>query len=346
MHQVVARLDALDPEAGAAIRVIRRFDELLEGGAGLEPILAAVAVLTGAPARLVDTRFAVDLRADVEGHVQRNTGPADPHWPHAPLEPSGRPAFWLERLGPHTLLDAMVLDRAAFAAREVLHRTRSATRTSPNPLANDPAAVEVLLNGGASDADRLHAARLLHLPERADVRAAAPADGAGQIVVAGRIGADRWDGAGRIGVGPAVPVLELPKSWSHARTALRFAADGTDDDPGPSVVFADELGALMLLADALDPTVPPADVRALEKAARSGPWVLRTLVEFTSHASLRLAAAALYIHHSTLKDRITAIEHDLGFLVGSPAGRLRVQLALAVRRLLLHPADQVAAALD
>jgi hypothetical protein len=40
---------------------------------------------------------------------------------HAPLEPGGRPAFWLERLGPHTLLDAMVLDRAAFAAREVLH---------------------------------------------------------------------------------------------------------------------------------------------------------------------------------------------------------------------------------
>ncbi|HEY2694776.1 MAG TPA: hypothetical protein VGJ45_04860 [Pseudonocardiaceae bacterium] len=93
MHHVVAGLDALDPEAGAAIRVIRRFDELIEGGVGLEPILAAVAVLTGAPARLVDARFAVDLRADVEAHVQRNTGPADPHWPHAPLEPGGRPAF-------------------------------------------------------------------------------------------------------------------------------------------------------------------------------------------------------------------------------------------------------------
>jgi hypothetical protein len=342
MHQVVARLDALDPEAGAAIRVIRRFDELVERGAGLEPVLAAVALLTGSPARLVDARFAVDLRADIEGHVQRNAGPADPRWPHAPLEPGGRPAFWLERLGQHTLVDAMVLDRAAFAAREVLHRTRSANRTGPR----DPAAIEILLDGGASETDRLHAARLLHLPERADVRAVAPADGAGQIVVAGRTGADRWDRAGRIGVGPAVPVLELPKSWSRARTALRFAADGSDDDPGPSVVFADELGSLMLLADALDPAFPPADVRALEKAARSGPWVLRTLVEFTSHASLRLAAAALYIHHSTLKDRITAIEHDLGFAVGDPTGRLRAQLALALRRLLLHPAGQVAAALD
>ena len=35
MHHVVAKLDALDPEAGAAIRVISRFDELVEGRAGL-----------------------------------------------------------------------------------------------------------------------------------------------------------------------------------------------------------------------------------------------------------------------------------------------------------------------
>lgn len=129
--------------------------------------------------------FPVDLRAGVEGHVQRNTGPADPHWPHAPLEPGGRPAYWLEHLAQHSLVDAMVLDRAAFAAHEVLHLTRSATRTSPNPLANDPAAVEVLFDGGPTDADRLHAARLLRLPERADLRAVASADSAGQTDVRG-----------------------------------------------------------------------------------------------------------------------------------------------------------------
>ncbi|MCZ0975276.1 helix-turn-helix domain-containing protein [Streptomyces albulus] len=134
-------------------------------------------------------------------------------------------------------------------------------------------------------------------------------------------------------------LLDLPRSWAQARTALRFAAQGTDDDPGPSTVYADALGAVMLLAGGLDPASPPADVRALERAARSGPGVLRTLVEFTSHASLRLSAAALYLHHSTLTDRIAAIEHDLGFPVRDPQGRLRVQTALAVRRLLLHPAD-------
>jgi hypothetical protein len=78
MHQVVARLDALDPEAGAAIRVIGRFDELLEGRAGLEPVLAAVAVLTGSPARLIEPRYGLALRANTDGQVERELGPADP----------------------------------------------------------------------------------------------------------------------------------------------------------------------------------------------------------------------------------------------------------------------------
>ncbi|MFE9598392.1 hypothetical protein [Streptomyces hokutonensis] len=67
----------------------------------------------------------------------------------------------------------MVLGRAAFAAREVLHRTRSAYRAA-GP-ADDPAVMEVLLDAGASDADRAHAARLLRLPTRAVLRAVAVA---------------------------------------------------------------------------------------------------------------------------------------------------------------------------
>ncbi|MGF6889562.1 hypothetical protein ABIA39_009027 [Nocardia sp. GAS34] len=117
-----------------------------------------------------------------------------------------------------------------------------------------------------------------------------------------------------------------------------FAAEDTDNDPGPSVVFAEEVSSLALLADALDSSAPPPDVHLIEVAARIAPWVLRTLAEFTSHSSLRLAAAALFVHHSTLQDRLVTIEHELGWSVRTPEGRLRVQLALAVRRLLLHPA--------
>jgi hypothetical protein len=38
---------------------------------------------------------------------------------------------------------------------------------------------------------------------------------------------------GRAGAGPAVAVADLPASWAAAKVALRGAADGTDEDPGP-----------------------------------------------------------------------------------------------------------------
>ncbi len=331
MHELVAKLTTLDPDAGAAVQVIRRFDELIEGRAGLEPILTAVAVLTGCAARLVVADHRVDMRIGVDGVVENGVGAGRADWLSAPLVTGGPPAFWLERGGSYSMMDVMVLDRAAFAAREVLHRTRGRATTD----VDDPAAIEVLLDRNASEHARLHAAGVLHLPTNAQVRAVARAGAAAALQVQGR---ERRALAGRTGIGPAVAVLELPVSWEQARTALRFASEGTDDDPGPSVVVADELGALLLLAAALDPAAPPTDVRALESAAKVAPWVLRTLVAFSTHASLRLAAAALFVHHSTLQDRITVIEHELGWAVRDPQGRLRVQLALAVRRLLLHPA--------
>lgn len=335
MHHVVAILDALDADAGAAVRVIARFDELTEGRAGLEPILSAVAVLTGCPARLVDARFGIELRADAEGRVDRVAGPVDPGWPTGPLVTGGKPAFWLEQARTLGIVDAMVLDRAAFAAREVLHRTRTGYRTAG--AADDPAAMEVLLDAGASETDRTHAARLLHLPTRTTLRAVAIAGCAPRVEPADGASPGRWSGLGRTGVGPAVSVLALPTSWAQARTALRFAAEGTDNDPGPGVVLAEEVSSLALLADALDPSAPPPDVHAIEAAARVAPWVLRTLTDFTAHSSLRLAAAVLHVHHSTLQDRLVTIEHELGWSVRDPQGRLRVQLALAVRRLILHP---------
>jgi sugar diacid utilization regulator len=129
-------------------------------------------------------------------------------------------------------------------------------------------------------------------------------------------------------------VLELPASWTGARTALRFTAEGTDDDPGPTVVHFARLGALALLADL--PPKPIPDVRALEQAASGVPWLLSTLDAVAEGVSLRAAAAALRVHHSTLQDRIANAEHLLGWNVREPQGRLRLQLALALRRLHRH----------
>jgi DNA-binding PucR family transcriptional regulator len=118
--------------------------------------------------------------------------------------------------------------------------------------------------------------------------------------------------------------------------ALRFAADGTDEDPGPRVVHAAELGGLALLAAAGDhPALP--DAEALEHAASAAPWMLTTLHALASTVSLRAAAELLGVHHSTLHDRVTYAEQLLGWNVREPQGRLRLQLALALRRLRRHP---------
>jgi hypothetical protein len=49
MHELVATLTALDPDADATVQAIARFDALAAGRTGSEPILEAVAVLTRSP---------------------------------------------------------------------------------------------------------------------------------------------------------------------------------------------------------------------------------------------------------------------------------------------------------
>jgi DNA-binding PucR family transcriptional regulator len=103
------------------------------------------------------------------------------------------------------------------------------------------------------------------------------------------------------------------------------------------MVEADRLGGLALLAETVRPgTEPIPDVRALDDAASAGPWVLATLHAVAESQSLRSAASALRLHHSTLQDRITHAEHVLGWTVRDPHGRLRLQLALVLRQLHHH----------
>jgi hypothetical protein len=254
--------------------------------------------------------------------------------------------LWLERAGPAGPADAMVLERAAAVAREVLSRTRGRTGAA----GPDPAWIEVVVDATAPEDVRRHAARRLGLTDATTVRAVALPGGRAMIetVDAGRPGAARPATArhpaapaappGRAGVGPAGAVPDLPASWAAARAALRLTAAGTDDDPGPQVVHADEVGGLLLLAAAVGPGTPPiADVQALEHAAASTPGLLATLAAIADSTSLRTAAAALRVHHSTLQDRATHAEDLLGWSLRDPGGRLRLQLALALRRLHRHP---------
>ncbi|WP_330286167.1 helix-turn-helix domain-containing protein [Streptomyces sp. NBC_00576] len=358
MKELAGRLTALDPDAGAAVRVIAYFDRLAEHRAGLEALVRGVAVLAGCPARLTDAGRRVHLRVETDGRRRDADQPPDPAWPSAALSPDGAPALWLERAEAPSVVDAVILERAAAAIRGVLDRTRGRAPTAPD---DDPALVETLLDATAPEQVRLHAARRLGLDPAAPAHAIAPLDGPPRILAAaalrepvpvgGRLSAPEEPArakpaaadagsattalpSGRVGVGPAVPVLELPGSWAAARTALRFTADGTPHAPGPRVVYADELGGIGLLAELVVPGAdPPPDVQALEAAVADAPWMLTTLHAVACTASLRSAAVEINVHHSTLQDRLGHAEALLGWPVRTPQGRLRLQLALTVRHL-------------
>ncbi|MFC4057604.1 helix-turn-helix domain-containing protein [Planomonospora corallina] len=327
MEDLLGRLSALDPDAGAAVHVIAYFDRLVEARAGLEAIVRGAAVLAGCPAGLSDPGRGVHVRVLPDGRRADAGPPPDPAWPRTAL-PGGQAVLWLERPPPAGPVGAMALERAAAAARGVLDRTRG--RAPLRPPREDPALVELVLDACAPAAARARAARELGLPGGVPVRAVALEGGAARVGPAG----DAVPEGVRAGVGPAVDAADLPRSWALARTALRLAAEGTPQDPGPRVVHADELGGLAVLAAAVGPgTAPAPDVRALERAGAGAPWTLTTLYAVAYEPSLRAAAARLTVHHSTLQDRLAHAEHLLGWTVRDPRGRLRLQLALALRRL-------------
>ncbi|WP_089106219.1 helix-turn-helix domain-containing protein [Streptomyces hyaluromycini] len=339
MKELAGRLAAVDPDAGAAVAVIAYFDRLAETRAGLEALVRGAAVLAGCPARLVDEERRVRLRVEPDGRRLDAMGTPGPDWPCAPLLPGGPPALWLERAGADgpSVVDAVILERASAAVRSVLDRTRG---RAPGPPSDDPALVETVLDADAPLPARLHAARRLGLDTAdpaARFRAVAVAGGPPRVVTDGPppVPPPR-PSAERAGVGPAVAVADLPRSWSAARTALRFTSAGGAPEPGgPPVVRADELGGVALLAELVVPGAEPApDVRAVQAAAADAPWMLRTLHAVASTASLRAAAADINVHHSTLQDRLTHAEHLLGWSVRTPQGRFRLQLALTMRHLM------------
>jgi hypothetical protein len=342
VKDLAVRLAALDADAGAALQVIAYFDSLVEAKAGLQSIVRGAAVLAGCTARLDDDARHVHVRVDPAGVSALSTQPPEPAWPSTPVSPDGTAMLYLERRDPAGPVDAMVLERASGAARAVLDRTRG---RAPAP---DPASAELVVDATAPLDVRLRAARRLGLAPDAPARAIALPGGGIAVTAAAPAPAVPRAGAGppleiadlpassaRAGVGPAVEIGDLPASFAAARVALRFAAEGTDDDPGATTVHYDQLGGLALLADA-DTEVAIPDVGALEHAAGSAPWILPTLQAVADSISLRAAAAALRVHHSTLQGRISHAEHALGWPVRDPQGRLRLQLALALRRLHRH----------
>jgi len=342
MRELLGRLSALDPGAENAVRVIAHFDALVEAHAGLEAFVRAAAVLAACPAGLHHPRRRLHLRVDPDGGrlppVERL-----PDWPGQPLDTADGALVWLERPGPARATDAMVLERLAAGVRVVLERTRS---RAPR---RDPALVELLLDGQADADDRARAADQLGLPAGLPVRAVASIPGDAPLpeplhrwsTSVGRLTASIAAPGNsadhllvRAGIGPAVPPVDLPRSWHGALVALRLTGDGSGTHPGARVLRHDDLGGLALLSETLGAAAANVpDVAALTRIAEQLPWALVTLDALAEHASLRRAATALHVHHSTLQERAGQLAQALGFPIDTAAGHNRLYLALVLRRL-------------
>ncbi|MEV6672520.1 helix-turn-helix domain-containing protein [Streptomyces sp. NPDC051162] len=131
-----------------------------------------------------------------------------------------------------------------------------------------------------------------------------------------------------VGAGPSGTAAQLPDSWAQARRAARFAGLGPT---WPNAVDATELGTVALLADIpRDAALAHPDTAAL---AGLGGEDLATLDAVCRTPSVRAAAQLLYLHHSSVAQRVTRIEETLGFRISGPHGRQRAQTALLLRQL-------------
>ncbi|MFT4212882.1 MAG: hypothetical protein QM626_13545 [Microbacterium sp.] len=320
MQELAGRLTALDADASASLKVISYFDALVAGGAGIESLVRAAVVLTGVAAG-AETSGRV-TRVDANGRRGDDGDRGD--WPSS--EVGGR-TVWIERVGEAHANDAMVLDRLSLAVM-----IADARRGVP-----EAGAVEIVLDAGRPASERATALARLPLEAAGPVRVIAqqpdmPVAGPSALVADARglvravlMTPSHAPGAGPAGYALASSADVLPQAWEDARLALRLA------DRRHPVVCADDLGALIVVARSFDPRQsqhPDVGVLlALDERTRE---LLDELVEADS---VRAAAGALGLHHSTLQARHESLTRQLGYDPRSGLGRTRYETARLLARL-------------
>lgn len=317
MQELVGRLSALDPEASETLKVVSYFDALVAGGVGVDGLLRGAAALAGAV-----------VGVELHGRVRRRdplgaVPPATETRERMPRRALPGGVAWIERGGQPHANDEMVVERLALAIE------LTEARRSPE------GALEIALDAARPIDERSSALARLRVTPDARVRIVAvpaePVPEGPSAVVPTRFGIVRalLDDGDRqhpspAGLGSWTRADHLPESWDAALVALRLV------DAQHPVVDAAELGSLVLLARRAPGEDPPADVRALAALDARSRQVLRALVEADS---VRAAAAALGMHHSTLQARHESLTHELGYDPRSALGRARAVAADLLLRL-------------
>ncbi len=332
MQDLLGRISALDPEAGAGLRVIACFDQLVVGNVDTRGLLTAAAALAGCDAGLRAGGSARSVQVTPRGELV--AGDAAP--PVGSSLTADGLTVWLARAGPAHAHDATILDRLALAVRIRHGRARHESDRRGD--------LGLLLDAAVSVEERRTAAARLGLAPGARHRVVAvplSATWAGHPTGARDVVATPYGAVHAVvvphgatpvaaspsGVGLAMPVLELHRSLRTAVVALRLCDPSTTP-----CVEADRYGGLVgVLADVPAETTLP-DVDALDRVMRHA-WGPGTVDAIVRAGSVRQAARLAGVHHSTLHARLGTLTAAVGFDPFDGLGRARLGVAHLAWRL-------------
>lgn len=337
MQELLGKIAALDPDASLGIRVIACFDELIKGNVNSRALLSTAASLAGCPAGLdvaagVDSRGRRTLRVGRLGDVLDGPPPASRTEHALP----GDAVVWLERDGSAQSNDAIILERLALSVgvrlgmerRDIEPRRDIGTALDTHRDVTERRAAAERAGLRAQRRYRVLAAPLFavwdqHPPGAGDV--VTTVHGPIHVVVI-----DTDDALLDVrpsGFGVAVSVDDLDLSFRTAMVALRLC----DGDREPFVDADRYLGIIELLADTSDSRTG-ADVACIA-AVMEHTWARSTLDAILATPSVRQAARAAGVHHSTMQSRVDAIGETVGFDPILGYGRIRLGVAYLRHRL-------------
>lgn len=352
------RLDDVDGESERALRVIAYFDQLVRHHADVATVVRAGAALAECPAGIAVPN-GLHTRCGADGRdVTQDEGATGERIFADETLTEGRAQVWLERDGDPRELDNFILERMAMAIGAVLARRQtSSTLPAAGGLA-DPALLELLLSTQVSSVERARAARLAGMPVNGIFTLAAMrALGSERDIVTtlrqawsvtvwgARVEPEvvavlapatmspeqldallpKADGVVKSGL----KVDELAAAWRELSASLRLSGLSTS---WSRWLRAEDLGCLTLLADVdAEAAAHHPDVIALGRLrARFGAAAFADLDALLTRGSLRQAAAAVHMHHSTLAERTRKYSSELNFDIEQSLGRMRLFVALAL----------------
>lgn len=336
METVLRQLARYETTGHEALEILAEFQRLTPRTA--EEITQLMASLCGAPARVADPLTSMSARCRPDGSDLPLSEAIRSDWPAAPVLSGEPPALWLELDRDVHVRDAAVLEGAAQAMLSLRRLEETQDEVEQEAFVDALTEADPILQQRALERLALHpSARCTVTVRPGNVAqilvspSSVPHTSRESTITAMEVGT-------RLGLSPMLTATELPQAWDAARTALAFAADGTDADPGEQCIRYEDLGVWGdLVAHYRLDGRRPADVTTIDELADTNPWAIETLSALTRSSSAREAATRSFVHHSTMQSRQAVLESCLGWDLSTPTGRTRTSMALALRRFLLHP---------